>query len=170
VRFFASRRACVGELELTQDMVAEVDGVGEALEAERVLCEPRDGQRACDGSERDDHALISHFRRAELGLPVHRLRAAVVGSCSTEDELGISAHHAERDDDMARLEGSRCGLGQDRRVEHEVLAADDGRALLPEQACDVCTREPASEDERAPECLTLLQSARSLSRACAGAA
>ena len=60
----------------------------------------------------------------------------------------MRAHHAQRHDHVTRLERARRGLGQHRRVEHEVLLADDRRAALAEQACDVRAGEAAAEDER----------------------
>ena len=50
---------------------------------------------------------------------------------------------------MARLERAGGGLRQHRRVEHEVLGADDGCPTPPEQPGDVGAGEAAAEDEDA---------------------
>ena len=67
-------------------------------------------------------------------------------------------------DDVARLEGPGRGLGEERRVEHEVLAADDRRTALAEQARDVAAGEPAADDERPAACLAWSRSRAPLSR------
>jgi len=61
----------------------------------------------------------------------------------------VWAHHPKRHDDVARLERARGRLGQHRRVEHEVLEADDRRAALAEQSRHVGAGEAAAEDEGA---------------------
>jgi hypothetical protein len=65
-----------------------------------------------------------------------------------EDEVGVRAHHPERNDDVARLESPRGGLWQRGGVEHEVLAADDGAAGLAEQPADIGAGEPAAQYQR----------------------
>jgi hypothetical protein len=55
----------------------------------------------------------------------------------------------QRHDDVARLERARGGLRQHRRVEHEVLGADDGRPAPPQQPSDVGVSEAAALDEDA---------------------
>jgi hypothetical protein len=64
-----------------------------------------------------------------------------------EQELRVRAHQSERHDDVAGLERSRGGLREDRRVEHEVLGADDRGAVAPEQARDIAAREAAAHDQ-----------------------
>ena len=61
----------------------------------------------------------------------------------------MRAHHSQRHDRVARLERSRRRLGQERRVQHEVLAADDRRAALAEQPRDIRPGETAAENEHA---------------------
>ena len=60
----------------------------------------------------------------------------------------MRAHLPERDDDVPRLERPGGRLGQERRVEHEVVGVDDRRAALAEQARDVRAGEAAADDER----------------------
>ena len=141
------RKSGVGELELAQDVVAQVDRIREALEPERVLGEAGDGERAGDGPEGDDEALVPDPRRADLRLDVGRAGVEVERRRSSQDELGVPAHHPERHHDVAGLQRPGCSLREDRRVEHEVLATDDGRAALAEEACDVASCEAAAEDQ-----------------------
>ena len=138
----------VGSLELAQDVVPKADGVREVLEPEPVLGEARDRERAGDCAEGDDEVLVLELDTSRLGLDRDLPRALVNLRDLAEDEVGMRAHHSQRDDDVARLEGARRGLGQGRRVEHEVLAADDRAARLAEQAAHVAPGEPAPEDER----------------------
>jgi hypothetical protein len=152
----------VRELQLAEDVVAQVDGVRKALEPQAVFGEAGDRQRSRDRAEGDNEPLIVDLPELELGLDAHRSRRSVEADRLPEEEIRLAAHHAQRDDDVARLEGSRGGLREDRRIEHEVLAADDGRALLAEEPRDVGAGEAAAEDKGAAACLTPLQSALSL--------
>ncbi len=61
----------------------------------------------------------------------------------------MRAHLAQRHDDVPRLERAGRRLGQQRRVEHRVLRADDRGAALAEQTGDVGAGEAAAEHERA---------------------
>src|SRR5262245_39533763 len=54
---------------------------------------------------------------------------------------------------MAGLERAGRGLRQERRVEHEVLRADDRRAAITEQSRDVAAGEAAADDERSTSSL-----------------
>ena len=107
-------------LEFAQDVVAQVDRVGQVLERERVLLEP--GHRECPrhGAERDDEALPADFERAGVGLDVDGPCLLVQLGRAAEQELRVRAHQAQRDDDVTRLERSGRRLREDRRVEHEV--------------------------------------------------
>ena len=138
-----------GRLEPAQHVVAEVDRVGEVLEAEPVLGETGDRQRPRERAEREDGPLVVDGERLRTGLDRGDALLRVERREPAEEQLGVRAHHPQRHDDVARLERARGGLGQHRRVEHEVLLADDRRAALAEQAGDVRAGEAAAEDERA---------------------
>jgi hypothetical protein len=56
-----------GRLQLAEHVVAEVDGVREALEPEGVLGEARDRQGARHGAERHDEVVVLELERAALG-------------------------------------------------------------------------------------------------------
>ena len=134
-------------------MVPQLDGVGERLEAERVLAQARDRQRARDGAERDDDVLVGDLDELLVGLHPDAAGVRVERDGPAEDELRVRAHHPEGHDDVARLERPRRGLREDRGVEHEVLRADDRRAALAEQARHVAAGEPPAEDEGAAQSL-----------------
>jgi hypothetical protein len=152
VRLVRRRR---GGLQPAQDVVAEVDRVRERLEAAPVVGEAGDRERPRDGAERDDEVGVAQVDEALARLDLDAATRGVVVDRAAEDELRVRAHHPERDDDVPRLERPRGGLGEHRRVEHEVLEADHRRAALPEQARDVRPREPAAEDKRAAASLSV---------------
>ncbi len=137
-----------GRFEPAQHVVAEVDRVGEVLEAEPVLGEPGDWQRARERAECEDCLLVVDDDCPGTGLDRRDALLRVEGGEPPEKQLGMRTHHSQRHDHVTRLERARRGLGQHRRVEHEVLLADDRRAALAEQARDVGAREAAAEDER----------------------
>ena len=133
----------VGQLELLEDVVAQIDRIGQRLEREPVLGQARDGKRPRHGAECDDEIAPAHRAAVDqrgASLEIEALRPP-------EQELGVGAHHAQRDDGVPRLERARGGLGQQRRVEHEVLRADDRRPAAAQEARDVRAREAAAEDE-----------------------
>src|SRR3954451_1874701 len=138
----------IRRLELAKNVVPERDCVGEVLETQRVFGEARNREGAGDGAERDDEVLVFELDAARLRLDIDLPRAFVDLCDLAEDEVGVRAHHPERNDDVARLEGARSGFRQRRRVEHEVLAADDRAGGGAEQPADVASRDPAAEDER----------------------
>ena len=66
----------------------------------------------------------------------------------------MRAHLPQRHDDVPRLERAGRRLGQERRVEHEVVGVDDRGAALPEQPRDVRAGEATADDEGAALCLS----------------
>ena len=134
----------VGSLELFEHVVAQVDRIGERLEREAVLGETRDRQRPRHRAE-GEHEVVPADRPL---LPDGRgLRLDVDALDAPEQELGVRAHDAQRHDGVPRLERARGGLGQQRRVEHEVLRADDRRPASPQQPGDIRAREAAADDQ-----------------------
>jgi hypothetical protein len=79
------RRIC--GFEPSQDMVAEVDRIGEGLEAERVIGETGNRQRARDRAERDDDVLEAHGHHVVLGLDTRAALLRVEGGRAAEDQL-----------------------------------------------------------------------------------
>ncbi len=137
-----------GGLEPAEDVVAQVDGVREALEPERVLGQAGDRKRPRHRPERDHEVVVLDVLLPGVRDDVHPPSVLVDRRRAAEEQLRVRAHHPQGDDDVARLERPRGGLGQHRRVEHEVLGADDRRARPPEQPPDVAAGEAAPDDER----------------------
>ena len=137
----------VGELELAQDVVAKVDRVAQALEAEAVLGQAWDRRHARHGAEGEHEPLVVQVARPELGVDGDPASLLVERHGAAAHELGVRAHRAQRDDRAARLERAGGDLRQHGRVEHRAVGADDGRAALAEQARDVGAAEAAAEDE-----------------------
>jgi ABC-2 type transport system ATP-binding protein len=118
-----------------------------------VVLEPRHRERPRHRAERDDEALPADRERPGVRLDVRRPRLLVERRRVPEEELGVRAHLAQRDDHVARLERPRRRLGEDRRVEHEVLTAHDRRPGASEEPRHVGARKAAPEDQRATPCL-----------------
>ena len=99
-------------------------GVGEVLEAERVLGEAGHRQHARDRAERDDQLvvverLVAPVERAHVDLVARRVRARSRGRAEVRPlELLAQRHHH-----VARLERAGRGARQQRRVEQEVHVA-----------------------------------------------
>jgi hypothetical protein len=146
------RRVGVRVIELAQDVVPEVDGVGDVLEREAVLGETGNREHARHRAERDDEPLVPELEAPELALDGDRARALVERGGAAADDVGMRTHDPERHDDVARLDRACRHLGQQRRVEHRALGADDGRPLLAEQARDVRAAEATPEDEGPTTC------------------
>ena len=92
---------------------------------------------------------------AVLGLDLYASRCGIVCEDAAQDEVGVRAHHSQGDDDVSRLERAGGCLGQHRREEHEVLAADDRRSAPAELARDVRAGKAAAGDERPAPCFQI---------------
>ena len=144
------RRGC---LQPPEDVVSEVDRVGEGLEPEAVLGETWDRQRARDRAERQHDVSVMDVDALLARVHVDGLAVGVETRRLSEQEFGVRAHEPQRDDDVPRLERSRRGLGEQRCEEHEVLGADDRRAALAEQTRNVGAGEASAHDQRPASCL-----------------
>ena len=111
----------------------------------------REREDAAHGAERDDEPLVADLERAGDALDRDRPRGGVERGHAAEHEVGVRAHLAKRDDDVARLERARRRFGQERRVQHRVLRRDDRRPALAEEACHIGAGEAAAEHERPAE-------------------
>jgi hypothetical protein len=138
-----------GGLQPRQHVISEVNRLGQRLEAERVLGEARNRQRADNGAECDDEIRVPEPEDALVGLNLNAALAGVVGENAAEHEVCVPAHRSEGDDGVPRFKRPGCRFRQHRREEHEVLGADDRRAAPPESPCDVGTGKPAADDQRA---------------------
>jgi hypothetical protein len=83
------RRRGGGGLEPPEHVVAQVDPLGEILEAEPVLREPGDRKHARDGAERDDELPVADGLDAFVHLYTRDLVLEVDSRCSSDQELGV---------------------------------------------------------------------------------
>ena len=148
-------RVCL--LERLDHVVSQPDRVGEALEADRVLVETGDRQRARDRADGNDELVVAQLLDlAVVGVELDRARRRIVAGDRAEAQVGALEDVAQRRDHVARLERSRRGLGQKRRVEHEVDVVDEDQAcrLLRQQplelACRCGSPEAPSGDDDVP--------------------
>jgi hypothetical protein len=140
-------RIGLGEVELTDYVVAQVDGVGQVLEGHRVLCQPWDGQHPGDRAQGDHETSVGHLYVADLRLNRDRPSGRVQRRDPTPEQLGVRTHLAQRHERVPWLDGAGSDLGKKRGVEHRVLGADDGG--FGEQARHVGPAEPSAEDQGA---------------------
>jgi hypothetical protein len=141
-------RSGVCRLQPLEHVVAQVDRVGKGLEADAVLGQAGDRQRARDRAERDHEVLVVEVEQALARLDLHPFAVEVEPRRPSEDELGMRAHHPQRHDHVAGLERARRRLRQHRREQHRVLGADDGCPALAELPGHVAAREAATDDHR----------------------
>jgi hypothetical protein len=90
--------------EAPQDVIAEVDRIGESLEAQRVIRQAGDRQRARDGAQRDDDVVEAHGHHVVLRLDACSALCGVELGRAAEDQLRMRTHQPERHDDVTRLE------------------------------------------------------------------
>jgi len=133
----------VGQLELLEDVVAQMDRVRERLEREPVRGQARHRKRPRHGAECDNKIAPAQrpaFDDGGAGFEIEALGPP-------EQELGVRAHHAQRHDGVPRLQRARRRLRQQRGVEHEVLGADDRRLPAVQEASHVRAGEASADDE-----------------------
>ena len=102
----------LGLLEPLITPVAQRDRLRQRLEAERVLGEPGDRQRARGRAERDDQLVVGQLLVAAADVRTATTRALRVGAGDlAEVQLGVVQLLAQRDDDVARLERPAAAPG-----------------------------------------------------------
>ena len=143
-------------LELQEHSVPQRDRIGKILEADAVLEQPGHRKGSYRRSEGDHEPFVADLELAGERLDGDGIVFAVEAGDAAEDELGMRAHLAQRHHHVTRLERPRRRLGQERRVEHEVLQRDDGRAAALEEPRDVAAGEASTQDQRSPACLASL--------------
>ena len=145
---------CRGELELLEHVVSQVDRLGDRLEPDRMLDQPRDRRRARDRAQRDDERVELLLERIALDR-LHRRRASghVDRRRAAQEQPRTRAHDAHGHDGVARLDRAGRRLRKKRRVEHVVARVDQRHLDLPcplsEHPGDVASGEPGSEDQYA---------------------
>jgi hypothetical protein len=138
-------------------VVAKPDRVGEALEPDPVLAQPRHRQEPGDRAQRQQELVVTKLVDLVLvARQLHRAGGRVVPRHGTEPQIGSPEHVAQRRDHVPRLEGARRGLRQERRVQQEVDVVDEDqpRRLARDQALELPRRrrsaEPTTHDDHVP--------------------
>ena len=140
------------QFELLQDLVSQLDRLGDALESRGVLEQTGNRRGARDRAQGDHQRVEADRRLTALGQP-YRRRALhqVDGRDPAQHEPGVRAHHPHRHNHVARLHRPRGRLRQERGVEHEVVRVDQRdrelAAVAPEQPGDVAAGESGAEDD-----------------------
>ena len=118
----------VGALEHLDDPVAERERIGQRLHADRVVGDALDPERGCLAAEGHHQGVVAEpMRIAVAAGDGDPLRVEVdAGDVTGHRPAGRPAQlRAECRDTVPGLELPRADLGQERREEREVLAADD---------------------------------------------
>jgi hypothetical protein len=95
----------VRRFELAQDAVAQMDRVGEILEADRVLRQARHRERPGHGPRCEHQLLVGDLERIRVRrLDRHDASFLVQADRGAEQELRVRAHLPQRHDDVPRLD------------------------------------------------------------------
>jgi hypothetical protein len=136
----------VGLVQLLEDVVAQADGLLDALHADAVLGEAGDREGAGDRAERDHQVVEGQL----VGLAHERLdrgdlAVLVDGGDPPGEHLGPGEHASQRDDDMPRGDAAGCGFGEEGLVRHVRARVDDrdGRLAVPHLLHDAARRVQA---------------------------
>jgi hypothetical protein len=129
----------VGQVQLAEHLVAQRDGLLHLLEADAVLGEAGNRQRARDRPGSDDHDVVPELVRLAGERLDHGEPAGVLDARHPAGQhLDVVQHAAQRHDDVPRLDAARRRLGEERLVRHVRPRVDHGhprlaRAQLPLQ-------------------------------------
>jgi hypothetical protein len=144
----------LGQLELAQHVIAQVHGLGDRLEADRVVGDAGYGKQSGHRAAGQHQPVPDQRPRPILDID-HRARPrGKIDRCDVpEQDLGARQLGPQRHRGSAGLQDRRRDLGQQRHVEHVVRGVDHdelGRlrrepALQRPQAME--SGEPRSHDE-----------------------
>jgi hypothetical protein len=115
-----------GDVELRQDVVAQVDGLADGLEADAVLGQARDREGARDGA-RGHHEVVVGDPLRGAGDRLDDRPALGVGQLGHPrgHDVDLRQDPAQRNHDVAGREVARRGLGEEGLVGHVRLRVDD---------------------------------------------
>ena len=136
----------VGLVELLQDVVAQADGLLDALHADALLGEAGDREGAGDRAERDHQVVEGQLvRLADERRDRGDLAVLVDGGDPAGEHLGLGQHASQRDDDVARGDVAGGGFGKEGLVRHVRARVDDrdGRLAVPHLLQDAPSRVQA---------------------------
>jgi hypothetical protein len=137
-------------------VVAQPDGLLDALHADALLGEAGDGEGAGDGAEGHDQVVERDLvggadQRRDAGDPA----VLVDGGDPAGEDLGPGKHAPQRHHDVPGGDAAGGGLRQERLVGHVRAGVDDGDGglavaqLLEDAAGGVEADVPATDDEDA---------------------
>ena len=116
----------VGLVELLEDVVAQADGLLDALHTDALLGEAGDREGAGDRAERDDQVVEGQLvRLADQRRDRGDLAVLVDGGDPAGEHLGLGQHASQRDDDMPRRDAAGGGFGEEGLVRHVRARVDD---------------------------------------------
>ena len=116
----------VGLVELLEDVVAQADGLLDALHADALLGEAGDREGAGDRAERDHQVVEGQLvRLADQRGDRGDLAVLVDGGDPAGENLRLGQHASQRDDDVARGDVAGGGFGEEGLVGHVRPGVDD---------------------------------------------
>ncbi|CAM5654363.1 hypothetical protein SALBM135S_06039 [Streptomyces alboniger] len=119
-------RRGVSLVELLEDVVAQADGLLDALHADALLGEAGDREGAGDRAHRDDEVVEGQLvRLAHEGGDRRYLPVLVDGGDPAGENLSLGQHASQRDDDVPRRDAAGGGFGEEGLVGHVRPGVDD---------------------------------------------
>ena len=118
-----------GQLELADNVVPQVDRLGDAAEPVPVIRHTRNGQQLVHAARGQDEPVIAGLARGAFRPgPGHDLLPRIDISHRAEQEPDLGHPAEQRDADMPRLHQAGAHLGQQRKIQ-EVIGRIDHRDL-----------------------------------------
>jgi hypothetical protein len=115
-----------GQLQLTDDVVAQVAGLGYGAEPVRVVGDARDRQQLVYAARGQDQPVVTDLAgRALRTLPAHDLLPRIHVVHPAEHESRLAQPAGQRDKDVRRLDQPAAHLGHQRQVQEVVSRVDD---------------------------------------------
>jgi hypothetical protein len=138
---------------LTDDVLAEVDGVAHNFEGESVLGHAGDDGEVAFGATSDDHVVVVETSESAVAIVEFNFGSLQVDPL---DALGAAAysreHLAKRGGGCVGIDGGSGDIGQQRMKDHVVFAAEEenftlGRAqLCAKSFCELNGSKSSADD------------------------
>ncbi len=144
-----------GQLDLAGDVVAQIEGLGQAPEAVRVLGDAGDGQQFVDAAGGEHQPVVAERALVALGVGVvHRTGVEVDAVGLAEHQFHLRQGAGEGDGDPAGLQDAGGHLGQQGEVEEVVRRVEQGDVglapgQLGQRAGGLVAGESGSDDQNA---------------------
>ena len=116
-----------GQLDLAHQVVAQVERLGDAAVAVRVVADAGDRQQPVDAAHGEHQPVVGGLAVVAVGVgPVHDAAVDVDPVDRRHHQLRPRQRPRQRHRDVPRLDDAGGHLGQQRQVEEVVLGVDDG--------------------------------------------